>query len=189
MSSSNRPLLPHFAESLIVWQVCDFLLLPLAVSYLSVVCVDECVYGDSRLELHDGRHCSNIAASTAHLCYADETSNACCQTCGSLRNTSAMGELLTSNQYQLSQFVSEQHDKSSPLNSTHYVMLCPQNGDRVDRYDSVTLLHPMYFACVDGLTTNPNAMTLNPTPTAGRCPGCSFSGTGCLGGGANVCYT
>ena len=32
----------------------------------------------------------------------------------------------------------------SPLNSTHYVMLYPQNGDRILAIDVVTSLHPMY---------------------------------------------
>jgi len=31
-----------------------------------------------------------------------------------------------------------------PLNSTHYAMLYPQNGDRIVAIDSVTSLHPMY---------------------------------------------
>ena len=31
-----------------------------------------------------------------------------------------------------------------PLNSTHYAMLYPQNGDRILTTDSVTSLHPMY---------------------------------------------
>jgi len=35
-------------------------------------------------------------------------------------------------------------DKSSPLNSTHYAMLYPQNDDRVVAIDSVTSLHPVY---------------------------------------------
>jgi len=38
----------------------------------------------------------------------------------------------------------KQHDKSSPLNSTHYAMLYPQNGDRIVTIDSVTSLRPMY---------------------------------------------
>jgi len=37
------------------------------------------------------------------------------------------------------------HDTSSPLNSTHYAKLYPQNGDRVVAIDSVTSLHRMYF--------------------------------------------
>jgi len=39
----------------------------------------------------------------------------------------------------------KQHNKSSPLNSTHYVMLYPQNGDHIVPVDSVTSLHTMYF--------------------------------------------
>jgi len=35
------------------------------------------------------------------------------------------------------------HDVSLPLNSTHYAMLYPQNGDRIVTIDSVTSLHPM----------------------------------------------
>jgi len=42
------------------------------------------------------------------------------------------------------QFTSEQHDKSSPLNSTHYAVFYPQNGDRVVAIDFVTSFHPMY---------------------------------------------
>jgi len=38
----------------------------------------------------------------------------------------------------------KQHDKSLPLNYTHYAMLYPQNGDRIVATDSVTSLHPMY---------------------------------------------
>jgi len=36
------------------------------------------------------------------------------------------------------------HDKSSPLISTHYVMLYPQNCDRIVAIDSVTSFHPTY---------------------------------------------
>ena len=37
-----------------------------------------------------------------------------------------------------------------PLNSTHYAMLYPQNGDCIVAIDSVTVtsLHPMYSLCV-----------------------------------------
>jgi len=38
----------------------------------------------------------------------------------------------------------KKRDDSSPLNSTHYAMLYPQNGDRVEAIDSMTSLHPMY---------------------------------------------
>jgi len=37
--------------------------------------------------------------------------------------------------------LSKQHNKSSPLNSTHYAMLYAQNGDRIVAVDSVTSLH------------------------------------------------
>jgi len=36
----------------------------------------------------------------------------------------------------------KQHDTSSPLNSTHYAMLYPQNGDCIVAIDSMTSLHP-----------------------------------------------
>jgi len=39
----------------------------------------------------------------------------------------------------------EYHDKSSPFNSTHYVVLYPQNGDPIVTIDSVTSLQPMYI--------------------------------------------
>ena len=32
-----------------------------------------------------------------------------------------------------------------PVNSTHYAMLYPQNGDRIVTIDYVTSLHPMYI--------------------------------------------
>jgi len=35
----------------------------------------------------------------------------------------------------------EQRDKSSPINSIHYVMLYPRNGDRFATIDSVTYGH------------------------------------------------
>jgi len=41
-------------------------------------------------------------------------------------------------------FTFTQHDKSSPFNWTHYVMLYPQYGHRIVTTDSVTSLHPMY---------------------------------------------
>jgi len=43
----------------------------------------------------------------------------------------------------------KQHDKSSSVNSTHYAMLYPQNGDYIVAIDSVTLLHSMCtsFTC------------------------------------------
>jgi len=43
----------------------------------------------------------------------------------------------------------EQHDKSSPFNSAHYIVLYPQNGDRIVTTDSVTSLHPMYTKTED----------------------------------------
>jgi len=36
------------------------------------------------------------------------------------------------------------HEKSSPLNSTHYAVLYPQNGDRIVAIDSVPSLNHMY---------------------------------------------
>ena len=36
------------------------------------------------------------------------------------------------------------HYKSSRLNSTHYIVLYPQNGDRIVPTDSATSLHLMY---------------------------------------------
>jgi len=43
----------------------------------------------------------------------------------------------------------EQHDKSSPFNWTHYIVLYPQTGDRIVTVDSVTSVHPMYcMSCV-----------------------------------------
>jgi len=36
------------------------------------------------------------------------------------------------------------HDKSSPLNYTHYAKLHPQNSVRIVVTDSVTSLHSMY---------------------------------------------
>ena len=33
---------------------------------------------------------------------------------------------------------------SLPFNSAHYIMLYPQNGDRILTIDSVTTLHPVY---------------------------------------------
>ena len=39
------------------------------------------------------------------------------------------------------------HCISSPFNSTHYVVLYPQNGDRVVTTDSVTWLHRVYTVC------------------------------------------
>jgi len=38
----------------------------------------------------------------------------------------------------------KQHDKSSPLSSTHYATLYPQNGVRIVAIDTVTSLHPTY---------------------------------------------
>jgi len=39
----------------------------------------------------------------------------------------------------------EEHDKSFPFNSMHYIVLYPQNGDRIVTIDSVTSLHPIYY--------------------------------------------
>jgi len=41
--------------------------------------------------------------------------------------------------------LSEQHDKSSSFNRTYYVVLYPQNGDRIVTIDSVTSFHPVYI--------------------------------------------
>jgi len=41
----------------------------------------------------------------------------------------------------------ELRDKSSPFNSTHYIVLYPQNGDRIVTIDSVTSLHPIGLYC------------------------------------------
>jgi len=38
----------------------------------------------------------------------------------------------------------EEHDKSSPFDAIHYIVLCPQNGDRIVAIVSLTSLHPMY---------------------------------------------
>ena len=38
----------------------------------------------------------------------------------------------------------EQDAKSSLFNSTHHMVLYPQNGDRIVTIDSVTSLHPVY---------------------------------------------
>jgi len=46
---------------------------------------------------------------------------------------------------QLIQFyITLNNTKSQPLNSTHYAVLYPQNGDRIVTIDYVTSLHPMY---------------------------------------------
>ena len=44
---------------------------------------------------------------------------------------------------QLIRLLFEMHDKSSPFNSTLYIVLYPQNGDRIVTIDSVTSLHPI----------------------------------------------
>ena len=36
-----------------------------------------------------------------------------------------------------------------PVNSTHYAVLYPQNGDRIVTIDYVTSLHPMYRPTVN----------------------------------------
>jgi len=43
----------------------------------------------------------------------------------------------------------EQHDKSSPFNSVHYIMLYPLNGYCIVTIDSVMSLHPMYTAATE----------------------------------------
>ena len=37
------------------------------------------------------------------------------------------------------------HDKALTLNSIHYAMLYPQNGDHIMAIESATSLHPMYI--------------------------------------------
>ena len=44
----------------------------------------------------------------------------------------------------------EYHDKSSPFNSTHYIVSCPQNGDRIVTIASVTLLFLTHTRVVHG---------------------------------------
>jgi len=56
----------------------------------------------------------------------------------------------------------KQHDKSSPLSSTHYAMLYPQNGDRIVTIDFVTSLHPVYSCCIV-LTVISNYMQISLT--------------------------
>ena len=46
---------------------------------------------------------------------------------------------------QLVKFYSNNTVKSSPINSTRYAKLYPQNGDRIVAIDSVTTFYPMYF--------------------------------------------
>jgi len=48
-------------------------------------------------------------------------------------------------------FLFEWQGKSSPINSTHYTKLYPQNGDRILIIDSMTSFHPVY--CYKGDTT------------------------------------
>ena len=57
----------------------------------------------------------------------------------------------------------EQHDKSSPFNSTHYVVLYPQNGDRIVTIDSVTSFHPMHNAPPQRVSVEPPSSALNMT--------------------------
>jgi len=44
----------------------------------------------------------------------------------------------------LIQFYLNNNNKSLPFNSAHYIVLYPQNGNRIVIIDSVTFLHPMY---------------------------------------------
>jgi len=39
----------------------------------------------------------------------------------------------------------EWHDKSSPFNLTHYIVLYSQNGDRIVTIDSATSFHPVHI--------------------------------------------
>ena len=43
----------------------------------------------------------------------------------------------------------EKRDKSSPFNSTYYVVLYPQNGDPIVTIDYVTLLHPVHISTAE----------------------------------------
>ena len=45
----------------------------------------------------------------------------------------------------LVKFFFEEHGKSSPINSTQYAKLYPQNGNRIVTIDSVTSFHPVYY--------------------------------------------
>ena len=60
----------------------------------------------------------------------------------------------------------KQHFYSSPLNSTHYAMLYPQNSDRIAAVDFVTSFRPMYLCaacllfCVVLPTRRINAFTM-----------------------------
>jgi len=56
------------------------------------------------------------------------------------KNLTACGHFLKLN----GEILFEQLRKSSPINSTHYAKLYPQNGDRVVSIDSVTSIHSMY---------------------------------------------
>jgi len=47
----------------------------------------------------------------------------------------------------------KQHDKSSPVNSTHFAILHPQNGDRVVNIDYVTSFHLYVHTGVKQITT------------------------------------
>jgi len=62
----------------------------------------------------------------------------------------------------------EQHDKSSPFNSTHHIVLYQQNGDRIVTTDSVvTSLHtrPMYYEYFLRVVAIDYATSFHPTYT------------------------
>jgi len=50
----------------------------------------------------------------------------------------------------------KQHNKSSPVPSTHCAMLYPQNGDRMVDIDSVTSLHPVYTPILQNMSQKEN---------------------------------
>jgi len=49
----------------------------------------------------------------------------------------------------------ELHDKSSPFNSTRYIVLYPQNGDRIVTIDSVYTIIPTYPRLISTGDTRP----------------------------------
>ena len=50
----------------------------------------------------------------------------------------------------------KENDKSSPFNSTYYIVLYPQNGESIVTIDSVTSLHPVHTAARPSIIT-PNS--------------------------------
>jgi len=55
-----------------------------------------------------------------------------------------VGKLVIIQTFSADRMLFKLHDKSSPLNSTHFAMLHQQNGDRIVPIDLVTLFHPVY---------------------------------------------